>query len=101
PTISHASVQGNTASLGGAMATYYCYPILTNCVFWNNGGSNTFYDCIGDSPTSTYTLFDANVTGDATNGAGNLTTITSPFVSSTSVVLIPCSPAINSGNNAA
>ena len=73
---------------------------LTNCVFWNNGGGNTFFNASSTATVSaSYSLFDNTVTG-YTSGPGNLTVTTSPFLSATSVALQACSPALNSGNPA-
>nr|WP_293838412.1 choice-of-anchor Q domain-containing protein [uncultured Arsenicibacter sp.] len=102
PTLTNCSFQGNqntgTASvdLGWAMYNFSSHPVLTNTVMWNNGGSNTFFNN-GSTLTARYSLFD-NTSGVDVTGPGNLTTTTSPFVSATSVALLPCSPAVNAGD---
>ena len=69
-------------------------------MFWDNGGANSI--AVGTNRTiiATYSLFDESVTG-YTNGGNNLTTDTSPFVSSSSTKLRSCSLAIDAGNDAA
>ncbi len=73
---------------------------LTNCVLFGNEGANTFYIGQESSITITYSLLEAGVAG-YTDGGNNLTTTISPFVSSTDARLNGCSPAINTGSNAA
>lgn len=64
--------------------------VLTNCVLFGNGSSNTFSNTT--SVSAIYSLFDNTVTG-------NLITTTSPFASTTSLALNACSPAIDAGDN--
>ena len=109
PLLLNCSFQGNSAPLGGAMhnETYSqgsFFSTLTNCILFNNGGSNTI-NRYSDSPSNaniflraTYSLFDQSVTGYNTTEPTNLTTLTSPFSSSTSSVLVANSSAINAGN---
>jgi hypothetical protein len=114
PVFINCSFQQNTASGGGAMfnngyADGTSSPVLTNCVLFGNGDGNTFFNYNEYNnlpanrfvPVATYSLFDNTVTGVEVSGPGNLTTTTSPFVSTTSMALVHCSPAINAGNDAA
>ncbi|WP_298609468.1 choice-of-anchor Q domain-containing protein, partial [uncultured Spirosoma sp.] len=96
PSLINCSLTGNTAPVGGAIYNTNSGLTLTNAVVWNNGGANTFVNNNNSTITAHYSLFDASVTGYTTDPT-NLTTTTSPFVSSTSVALIACAPAINAG----
>ena len=107
PSLTNVSFQGNTAGLGGGMDNRNnSSAVLTNCVLFGNGGSNTFYNQTSyPSVSATYSLFETGAetaAGVDVSGPGNLTNVTSsPFVSPTSVALLPCSPAVNAGSNAA
>ncbi|RCR70623.1 putative Ig domain-containing protein [Larkinella punicea] len=93
----NCSFSGNSATLGGGIA-YQTGGGTTfkNCIIWNNGGSQTFFNSNGSTITGTYSLFDTEVTGYG--GANNLTTAVLPFVSETDLQLTPGSPAINAGD---
>ncbi len=106
PVMTNCAFQQNSAtSSGGAMyndgsAVGISSPVLTNCVLFGNGGNNTFSNNSTTGPTATYSLFENGVTG-FTNSGNNITGVTtSPFATTTSVALAPCSPAINAGNPA-
>lgn len=104
PVLTNCSFQRNTATNGGILyndgsSGGASNPVLTNCVVWGNGGVSTFVNTVGASVTVSYSLFESTITG-YTNGPGNLTATTSPFVSATSTQLSPCSPAINAGSPA-
>ena len=111
PTFVNCSFQGNTSISGGAMYNISsplnaARPSLTNCVFWNNGDANTFFNA---TPLLTgitqifaaYTLFDESVTGYRGLLDPNFTTLVSPFVSATDTRLRAGSPAIDAGLNRA
>jgi predicted outer membrane repeat protein len=105
PVLTNCSFQSNTASFGGGAiysdgsSSGISTPSLTNCVLFGNGGNKTFYNTAA-TITATYSLFDNTVTGYS-GSTGNLTTVTSLFISTTSVALVACSPAINAGLNSA
>ncbi|GAB4025493.1 putative Ig domain-containing protein [Spirosoma koreense] len=100
-TITNSSFLANQASEGGAICSEGGDVKLTNSVLWNNGGPNSIvYPYGGDQVSASYSLFDASVTGYI-DGGNNLTTTISPFVSTTATQLRDCSPAINTGSNAA
>ncbi|MBO0935112.1 hypothetical protein J2I47_01000 [Fibrella sp. HMF5335] len=114
PALINCSFQANRATRGGAMyntaqPTGSSRPIVSNSVFWNNGvslsnGANTFVNSGDVAVEATYSFFDNTVTGYLANPT-NLTSVTptvtrSPFLSTTSVGLNACSPAINAGNPA-
>jgi hypothetical protein len=92
----------NSAQSGGAL--FILGPLTTidtkisNCLFWNNGGSNTTNLTAPQLPKADaqYSLFDVTVTGYV--GDHNLTTDTSPFENETDLQLRPCSPAIDAGD---
>ena len=99
PTLTNCSFQGNTAAGGRVMTNASNSRLqLINCVVFGNGGSSTFSGV--NSITATYSLFDNTVTGYSSDPT-NLTTSTSPFVSTTSVALALNSPAIDAGLNSA
>jgi predicted outer membrane repeat protein len=107
PVVTNCSFLANTASLsGGAMFnntdnTISSNPVLTNCVLWGNGGANSIVNSsISFTVTASYSLFDNTVRGYTTSPT-NLTTATSPFISSNSVALAAGSPALNTGSTAA
>ncbi|MBD2755594.1 beta strand repeat-containing protein [Spirosoma validum] len=104
PRLTNCSFQANSAGSGGAISSVgfqgSSRPVLTNCVVWGNGGAGTFANGPGSSITTSYSLFESSVTG-YNAGTGNLTTTTSPFVSTTDTRLNGCSPALNAGDNAA
>lgn len=109
PNFVNCSFQGNTAISGGAMYNASgrleaTRPTLTNCVFWNNGDANTFFESTSITSGITsliagYTLFDESVTGYRTLLDPNFTTLVNPFVSATDTRLRPGSPAIDAGLN--
>jgi hypothetical protein len=90
-----ASTSGNvvysTASSGNSIADF------TNCIFWNNGGANTF-STNASSINVKYSLFEPLV-NNYTNGTGNLTTTVSPFVLATDLHLKDSATAIDAGTN--
>ncbi|GAB4031824.1 hypothetical protein GCM10028774_10670 [Spirosoma jeollabukense] len=96
PSLFNCSFLSNSVTGGGGGIYNISAVNLTNCVVFGNGGANTYY---GEAITATYSLLEAGVTGY--NGGNNLTTTVSPFVSPTDARLNGCSPAINTGNNAA
>ena len=104
PSLINCSFQGNSAASGGAMGNISYQgssrPVLTNCVVWGNGGASTFNNQQGAFITTSYSLFESSVTGYSP-GTGNLTTTTTPFVSTTDTRLTACSPAIDAGDKAA
>ncbi|TAE26478.1 MAG: hypothetical protein EAZ91_17635 [Cytophagales bacterium] len=111
PVLTNCSFQGNTSSNQPGQALGQAYggnSVLTNCVFFDNGGDRTFTrNAFGDIAVS-YSLFDqaayspfALSYGGFVGSPTNLTTSVSPFVDATSVALSNCSPAINAGDNAA
>ena len=96
PSLTNCSFQGNRAGSGWAIYNYfYSSTTLTNCVLWDNGGSNTFGNILNSNLTVSYSLFESGVNPA---GSNNLTTSFSPFVSTSSTQLIPCAPAINAGD---
>jgi predicted outer membrane repeat protein len=106
-TLTNCSFQSNTATQGGAMANDGSADApLTNCVFFDNGGSNSFVRLntfAGRSRfVASYCFIEPSVvTGVDISGPGNLTALTvSPYESATSVALYDCSPAVNAGNPA-
>ncbi|GAB3499048.1 hypothetical protein GCM10027341_21480 [Spirosoma knui] len=100
PSLTNCSILNNSASSrGGGMDNYKSSPSLTNCVLFGNGGSNTIYND-NSNLTARYSLLEASVT-NYTDGGNNLTTTISPFASTSSAQLSPCSPAINTGDNQA
>lgn len=108
PSFINCSFQFNySGSAGGAIANEgssgFTGTTLTNCVFYDNDGSDAFYSSQANSLSASYCLFDASVTG-YTSGPGNLTVASfnaSPFASSGTMQLAACSPAINAGLNSA
>ncbi len=99
-SLTNCSFQANSAPNGGG-AIYISgpsgAPSLINCVVWGNGGVITFSGAA--SVITSYSFFESSVTG-YTNGTGNLTATTSPFVSTTATQLYGCSPAVNAGDPA-
>ncbi len=103
PSLLNCSFQANAASQAGAMYNNSGFPgisspSLTNCVLFDNGGGNTFNNN-GGNVSARYSLFDASVTYSI-SVTGNLTTTISPFATTTSTQLAPCSYAINAGDPA-
>ena len=90
---------GSSANAGALFNNSYgSEPHLTNCVVFGHG-PNQIYASAAGLVVATYSLFD-NTNGVDITGPGNLTTTTSPFVSTTSVALLAGSPATNAGNPA-
>ena len=98
-SLTNCSFLGNEASVSGGIETYGGDVSLINCVFFGNGGTSTFNAVSGGSVVASYSLFETGT--DSYSGSNNLTTSTSPFMSTTSVALNACATAINAGNNAA
>ncbi|GAB3558014.1 hypothetical protein GCM10027577_48200 [Spirosoma fluminis] len=102
PSLVNCSLQGNTATIDGG-AIYNrdnSNTNLINSVFFGNGGANTFVLTGVGSLSASYSVFEPSVSG-YTDAGNNLTTTLTPFVSTTSTQLRDCSPAINTGSNAA
>lgn len=97
--LTNVSFANNTATEGGAMYNSNARPTISNGVFFGNGGSKAFFNA-GSSVNASYSLFEQGVTG-YTSGPGNLTTVTSPFVSPTDARLRAGATAIDAGNNEA
>ncbi|WP_138994604.1 S-layer family protein [Larkinella sp. C7] len=100
PILTNCSFTSNTATVngGGIYNVNSSHSSLINCIFWNNGGNKTIHNNSSGTTTARYCLFEAEVT-DYT-GSNNLTTTTSPFVSSDNLQLTTCSVAINAGDPA-
>ncbi|MBD2705246.1 beta-propeller fold lactonase family protein [Spirosoma sp. BT702] len=102
PVLVNVSFRNNYASNtygGSALHNYFANVKVTNGIFFDNGGDNTFDNVLG-SLTIQSSLLEPSET-DYTTDPSNLTTTTSPFVSETGLQLNPCSPAINTGDNTA
>jgi sugar lactone lactonase YvrE len=98
PVLTNVSFRANSASNGGSVFCNFDASVsVTNGVFFDNGGANSFN---GDNITIRSSLLEPSVTGYTTDPT-NLTTTTSPFVSATDLQLTACSAAINAGDNAA
>ncbi|MVM42014.1 hypothetical protein GO730_37410 [Spirosoma sp. HMF3257] len=106
PVLTNCSLQGNSAAgFGGAMynigSNGVSSPVVVNCVLWDNRGSNSV---VNSSATVQlrYSLYEPVVvtTGVDITGPGNLTTTTSPFVSTASTMLTNCALAIGSADPA-
>ncbi|GAB3702285.1 hypothetical protein GCM10027592_31550 [Spirosoma flavus] len=109
--ITNCSFSGNRAGEGGALYNATSIPggspaggpiglTLANSVLFDNGGASTISNTGDVALSSRYSLLEASVTG-YTDGGNNRTTVTSPFVSPTSLRLEAGSPAINAGDNGA
>ncbi|KAA9346688.1 putative Ig domain-containing protein [Larkinella humicola] len=97
----NCSFTSNTAinsTGGGFFNSTFSNTNLINCIFWNNGGSNSIYVDATSATTASYSLFETSVTNYT--GSHNLTTATSPFVSSDNLQLTACSAAVNAGDPA-
>lgn len=97
--LTNCSLQGNRSLYGGAINNVKETATLTNCVLFDNGAENTFYNDLSGRILSNYSLFDQSVT--TYTAVNSLTTTVSPFASTTGTELAPCSPAINAGTNSA
>ncbi|MCY7290728.1 MAG: M36 family metallopeptidase [Ferruginibacter sp.] len=100
PIIVNTTFIGNTASASGNVVystavTGSSTADFTNCIFWNNGGANTFFINAAGINVK-YSLFEPLV-NNYTNGAGNLTTTVSPFVLPLDAHLKDSSSAIDAG----
>jgi hypothetical protein len=100
PTIINATFTENIASTSGNVvystaASGNSITDFTNCIFWSNGGANTFSNNASTINVK-YSLFEPLV-NNYTNGAGNITTTNSPFVLPTDVHLKDSSSAIDAG----
>ncbi|MCX6218753.1 choice-of-anchor Q domain-containing protein [Spirosoma sp.] len=83
---------------------------LTNCILWNNGGTNAVVNETYSPPSgvtsggqghtvSTISVLEAGVV--LTSGSANQFITIAPFVREGSLQLSPCSPAVNTGLNSA
>jgi hypothetical protein len=112
PRFTNCSFLGNTATVGGravynegafAPSTAIALTTLENCALWGHGGTTTFRS-VTYAATSTASmdvntsLLEGGTTGYVPDPT-SFTTATSPFVSTSSIQLTPCSPAINRGEN--
>ncbi|GHB58220.1 hypothetical protein GCM10007390_09630 [Persicitalea jodogahamensis] len=102
-TLINCSFQGNRSGFpGNAIYKAGSGPIaiLTNCVFWDNGGSIALHKGgTTANAIANYCLIEADE-ADYT-GSNNMTATVNPFVSLTSTMLRVCSPAIDAGSDAA
>gem|GEM_PF-786382 len=97
PVLTNVSFQANTAQFGGrALFLNQASLSLTNGIIFNNGTDNAIS---GGPITARFCLFEAGLTGYTTDPS-NLTTISNPFVSTSSTQLNACSEAIDAGDNA-
>lgn len=98
PTLTNVSFRSNTAGTGTVFYIESGIPQLINGIMFGNGvASNTIF---GGTLQATFSLFEVGITG-YTSAPSNLTTAVSPFASTTGVGLNACTPAINTGDNAA
>ncbi len=100
PIIVNATFIENTASTSGSVVfstapSGISISDFTNCIFWNNGGVNTFSNN-ASSINVKYSLFELLV-NNYTNGLGNLTTTVSPFVLPSDARLKDSAAAIDAG----
>ncbi|ADB36079.1 choice-of-anchor Q domain-containing protein [Spirosoma linguale] len=120
-TLINCTLSDNTAPVGGAflntatpLFTRFVLVVsqvnLTNCILWNNGGTNAVVNETYSPPSgvtsggqgrtvSTTSVLEAGVV--LTSGSANQFITVSPFVSEGSLQLSPCSPAVNTGLNSA
>lgn len=88
----------NLATAG--QATGLLSGTLTNCLLWDNGGSNTLVNQPASNFTQIgYSLLEPTVTGFVSL-TGNQTTSTLPFMNAFSPVLTPVTLAVNGGDPA-
>ncbi|MES2774450.1 MAG: hypothetical protein V4722_09710 [Bacteroidota bacterium] len=101
PIFTNCSFRNNTAASGTVMynnnASATCEPTVTNCIFYGNGGVNSFAQLNASSHTNaTNCLLEPGI-ANYTNIAGNITTIASPFVLAGDLHLKDFSLAIDAG----
>ncbi|MBD2703893.1 hypothetical protein IC229_24825 [Spirosoma sp. BT702] len=102
PTLINCSLIGNTSgnNTGNAIFSVSTQgansPQLANCVLFGNGSPGSAIANSNVILTARYCLFETDINGYS--GTNNLTTATSPFISTSSVALYACSPAINTGD---
>ena len=97
--LTNCSFTSNTSNSGaGIHHSNSSNASLINCIFWNNGGNKTIYLGGTSTTTASYCLFEPSATNYT--GSNNLTTTTSPFVSSDNLQLTNCSLAVNAGDPA-
>ncbi|GAB3048688.1 choice-of-anchor Q domain-containing protein [Spirosoma pulveris] len=119
PGFLNCTLSGNQAQSGGAfynVATpYYVHythlssgPAMTNCILWNNGGSNAIINehftqrgdvtSTGEGVAEAYnSVLEAGTT--LSYGSENQIVTTSPFLNEQTIQLRSCSPAINLGKH--
>ena len=101
PLVVNNSFSGNNATLdgGGIYNYYFSTPIVKNCIIWNNTATANPEigngDAVSDVPQISYSIVKGGYTGE-----GNLA-LDPLFIGATDLRLQACSPAINSGSNAA
>ncbi|WP_185155474.1 right-handed parallel beta-helix repeat-containing protein [Rudanella paleaurantiibacter] len=98
-SVSNCTFYGNVSSYAGwAVYRFSGLSYLINCVLFANGGDRALGSEDGSSMTARYCLFETGVTNFT--GTNNLTTSSSPFVSTTDLRLDGVSAAINAGDPA-
>jgi hypothetical protein len=90
---------GNRVPSGGYAIGFSRAITLTNCLFWDNGGSRSIAN-LGGSATIRYSLLEAGTAG-YTDGGNNQTLTSSPFANATGPQLLSCTPAVDAGDNTA
>ena len=116
PTVTNCTFTENTASFGGGMHNYFSSsPTLTNCILWSNSPDEV--SNVSSTPTIAYSDVAGSGGSDAwnpllgTDGGGNIDAdplFVDPLgldglagTEDDDVRLLPNSPAINTGNDAA
>jgi hypothetical protein len=99
PMMTNCTLVYNEALHGGCMYNRESSPIITNCILWSNTGNlshDEFYDWVA-SPLVTYSDISGGYPGNGNISADPL--LANPI--SGNVHLLPSSPCIDSGSNAA
>ncbi|MCB9297731.1 MAG: T9SS type A sorting domain-containing protein [Lewinellaceae bacterium] len=102
----NCTFQGNMASGsgGGIFSENNASPTVTNCIFWQNTGNGNSMFNVAATPQLTYTLLEENTCpSGAVCGAAVLFAQDPLFADATNsdLKLLPCSPAIDAGDNGA
>ncbi len=114
PIINNTTFQGNSArDNGGGLYNISSSPSIVNSIFWENSGNgspNSFYNSSSSLSISHSLIPEADSTALSTNSNGGISSISNMvynqdpqfvFAAIGDLSLSRCSPAVNTGDNAA
>lgn len=69
PVLLHCTITGNFGGFGGGIYCFSSFPVLTNCIVWNNANDGIYLLDLASNPTVTFSCIQGE---DAWRGEGNI-----------------------------